>query len=77
VTIELPWPPSANKHWRNAGGRTLISRQGRQFRELVGLIVRVNRVAIRIHTLYHAVLLIDSGTPWRLLGLGVEGGAVE
>ena len=32
---ELPYPPSINHYWRRVGGRTLISREGRRFRERV------------------------------------------
>ena len=30
--FELPYPPSINHYWRRVGPRTLISREGRQFR---------------------------------------------
>ena len=29
----LPWPPSMNHYWRRVGPRTLISREGRTFRQ--------------------------------------------
>jgi len=32
---ELPYPPSVNHYWRRVGARTLISREGRAFRENV------------------------------------------
>ncbi len=32
---ELPYPPSVNHYWRRVGPRTLISREGRAFREKV------------------------------------------
>jgi len=35
VELELPWPPSINHYWRRVGARTLISREGRRFRETV------------------------------------------
>lgn len=31
----LPFPPSMNTYWRNFRGRTIISKQGREFRENV------------------------------------------
>lgn len=34
MQIELPWPPSTNRIWRNVKGKTLLSAEGRQFREL-------------------------------------------
>lgn len=33
--VELPYPPSINHYWRRVGLRTLISREGRLFRQRV------------------------------------------
>lgn len=33
--FELPFPPSVNHYWRRVGERTLISREGRRFRQRV------------------------------------------
>jgi crossover junction endodeoxyribonuclease RusA len=33
--LELPFPPSVNHYYRRVGPRTLISREGRRFRERV------------------------------------------
>lgn len=35
VTLELPWPPSVNHYYRHVGPRVLISREGRNYREMV------------------------------------------
>lgn len=35
--IVLPWPPSLNRYWRNVAGKTLISADGRAYREAVKL----------------------------------------
>jgi crossover junction endodeoxyribonuclease RusA len=35
IEIELPYPPSVNHYYRNVGPRTLISREGRRYRERV------------------------------------------
>jgi len=35
IEIELPFPPSVNHYYRRVGPRTLISREGRAFRERV------------------------------------------
>ncbi len=35
MEFELPYPPSINHYWRRVGPRTLISREGRRFRERV------------------------------------------
>jgi crossover junction endodeoxyribonuclease RusA len=37
--IELPWPPSVNRYYRNVRGRTLISAEGRQYRATVEALV--------------------------------------
>lgn len=35
LMFKLPWPPSLNRYWRNVKGRTLISKEGRDYREEV------------------------------------------
>lgn len=35
MTLELPWPPALNRYYRNVKGRTLISRDGRAYRNAV------------------------------------------
>ena len=35
MQFELPWPPSVNHYYRRVGPRTLISRQGREYRRIV------------------------------------------
>jgi crossover junction endodeoxyribonuclease RusA len=40
LQIELPYPPSVNHYYRRVGPRTLISRQGRRYRERVCAILR-------------------------------------
>ncbi len=35
MRISLPWPPSVNRYWRSVGGRVLISRDGREYRQRV------------------------------------------
>lgn len=40
----LPYPPSINHYWRRVGPRTLISREGRRFRERVTAILAELRV---------------------------------
>lgn len=41
--IELPYPPSINHYWRRVGCRTLISREGRRFRDRVVAILTARR----------------------------------
>lgn len=40
---ELPYPPSVNHYWRNVHGRTLISREGRRYRERVCALLALTR----------------------------------
>ena len=42
--LHLPWPPSINHYWRRVGPRTLISREGRAFREKVCSILAASGV---------------------------------
>ena len=44
LEFELPYPPSINHYWRRVGPRTLISREGRRFRERVLAILAALRV---------------------------------
>lgn len=37
--IELPWPPSVNRYWRNIGTRAIISKAGREYRQAVQAVV--------------------------------------
>ena len=42
MKLTLPWPPSANHYYRRVGPRTLISREGREYRRTVcGLLAPV------------------------------------
>jgi len=43
MQIELPYPPSVNHYYRRVGAKTLISRQGREYREDVcGILLAAN-----------------------------------
>ena len=49
LTLDLPFPPTVNGYWRNIGdNRTIISKQGRIFRQEVAEIVMANRAAWKI-----------------------------
>jgi crossover junction endodeoxyribonuclease RusA len=54
LILELPFPPTVNQYYRNVNGRTLISKQGRDYRqEVMRLIGKVEepikeRVSVRI-----------------------------
>lgn len=40
IELVLPYPPSANRYYRHVGYRTLISREGRRYRQSVCALVR-------------------------------------
>jgi len=44
IVLELPYPPSLNHYYRRVGPRTLISREGRTYRERVCAIVAASGV---------------------------------
>jgi crossover junction endodeoxyribonuclease RusA len=44
LEVQLPHPPSINHFWRRVGLRTLISREGRRFRERVMAILAARRI---------------------------------
>ncbi len=44
VSLSLPWPNSANTHWRHARGNTYISSRGRMFRQKVAEYVSEHNV---------------------------------
>ena len=44
MEFALPHPPSINHYWRRVGPRTLISREGRRFRERVTAILAAMKV---------------------------------
>lgn len=49
LLIDLPWPPSMNHYWRNVPGRgTLISAEGRQYRQDVQVQVLIQRAAKKL-----------------------------
>lgn len=37
--IALPYPPSVNRYWRHVNGRTMVSREGREYQQAVARIV--------------------------------------
>ena len=45
IEINLPWPPSVNHVWRRVGSKTLLSAEGRKYREAVGQHCLLCRIA--------------------------------
>jgi len=43
-TFRVPWPPSVNRYWRHVHGRTLISREGRAYRQAVARLCMMHQV---------------------------------
>lgn len=44
MRLTLPFPPSTNRIWRHVGPRVLLSREGRQYRVDVAVVVAQARV---------------------------------
>lgn len=44
IRLELPFPPSVNRYWRHVGNRVLISKEGRQYRELVTDLMKLKKI---------------------------------
>ena len=45
LSVNLPWPPTANTYYRNVMGKTLISEKGRSYRKAVADQALVQRAA--------------------------------
>jgi len=56
VSLELPWPPSSNRYYRNVGHRTLISKDGRAYKEQVALLA-IEQLGIPLRALEGNVTL--------------------
>lgn len=56
VSLELPWPPTANTYWRRNGSRYFISKKGKEYRDFVfyhlmpyrGLFSEIDRLSVSI-----------------------------
>jgi len=46
IELELPYPPSVNRYYRNVGARTLISREGRAYRQRVEALLAERRIRL-------------------------------
>ena len=44
LELQLPFPPSANRYWRHARGRTFLSKEAREYRLTVAALVHVEPV---------------------------------
>lgn len=44
IELDLPFPPSVNHYYRRVGPKTLISREGRRFRERVCALLAASRI---------------------------------
>ena len=45
IEINMPWPPSVNHVWRRVGSKTLLSAEGRKYREAVRQHCLLGRIA--------------------------------
>lgn len=53
----LPWPPSANRYWRNYKGRTLVSEKARAYKNGVKALSytwRANQIKGRVKVIIYA-----------------------
>jgi len=45
LELEIPWPPSSNRYWRNIRGRTIVSKEARLYKfnikELIFFIYKI------------------------------------
>ena len=41
MQIDLPYPPSSNRYWRNFRGRMVVSEEAQSYKKSVGLIANV------------------------------------
>jgi crossover junction endodeoxyribonuclease RusA len=41
ITLELPYPPSANRYWRSFRGRVVVSSEARQYKLDVAMLARI------------------------------------
>jgi len=44
VRLKLPYPPSVNHYWRRVGARTLVSAEGRRYRERIAAYLAARRI---------------------------------
>lgn len=51
IEIELPWPPSANRYWRNVRGRTIVSKEAREYKKTVKQLAYIEDLGGRIPVL--------------------------
>ena len=63
IELELPYPPSANRYWRNVRGMVMISKEGRQYRQDVVNIIKAHKVEPIAGAV--AVKLISYAKDWR------------
>lgn len=56
ITLRLPYPPSINHYWRRVGHSTIISKEGRDYREAVMRLCEDYRLDMRLAVLIEAVM---------------------
>lgn len=63
MTVTLPYPPSANRYWRNVAGRVLVSREARTYKTVAAIHARAQGMR---PTAGPVVLTIDAYRPRRI-----------
>lgn len=51
VIFNLPYPPSVNTIWRQFNGRTILSKQGREYRAAVAQSIKAEPMQDRLHVI--------------------------
>ena len=47
IVMTLPWPPSVNRYWRSVQGRTILSAEGRAYKQQVAVMCRDQLIQCR------------------------------
>jgi crossover junction endodeoxyribonuclease RusA len=58
ATMRLPLPPSVNSYWNNFRGRTILSKQGRDYKQAVQEYVAENNIPKFNQQRLHAIITI-------------------
>lgn len=83
MTFDLPEPPSLNRMWRRVGNRTVLSAEGRAYKERVGVLARLQGakvikgpVAVEL-TWRRGRRAGDLDNRWKVIGDSLNGIAYE
>ena len=63
IEATIPFPPSVNRYWRNVQGRTLISKDGRKYKDAVSIQARIDGWVKKINTAGRLAVSIEACAP--------------